>query len=600
MNDQMYSEFDYVPYVNTDNGRPGVNADQQQQIQQSNPVFLPFSSEPSSTSNRNSQYVKAQTIQKRFCHMLTTQKFCEWLRHEWLYSSVDREIFLGPNDFQLILREHFPNLKTRRMCRGHWAIVRRIIGRPRRFSPTFLSEERGSVQGKRRNLHYLQHLTTSGSLGPMASEHLSSLLTCLPATARVPPRFPIGTKVCLSLYTPLQGLYLGVIEDSCPGDGHYTVWVDELVLSNGLTNPSNPNTHQTINSFRGFHIVPDEDVFALPNQSLPSHIPISALRYHLKENLANGTSSQITVDYRLNNAYRSARLVDTTNTRSDDENPAMSTSGGPLLSETVCTVDCALEGGGSADLNMEGLLISTMKPDTSSSIPDCSADSTSHFQAFTPQNSPKLFSSLAKLFKLLKEKRSSVDTLKEMNNTAETKLTENPNSITVQFQHAYAMLILHLDKLNQEMKSHMDVVLMHVASRSTPVPYLVSTHMGEVFEAIPVTGASPEFGYVTVVPGSLVNHVPNGVLSISSGYGLPGSSVDCAHVRDDPTESVPNDYRQAPIHPSSYDDHPGVADFRQLAQEQNMMHLSYITEWRRRCEDEAQEMVSRIKQSQVR
>lgn len=123
-----------------------------------------------------------------------------------------------------------------------------------------------------------------------------------------------------SLYTPLQGLYLGVIEDSCPGDGHYTVWVDELVLCNGLTNPANPNTCHTVSSYRGFHVVPDEDVFPLPNQSLPSHIPISALRYHLKKTLANGTDSQITLDYRLTNPYRPARLVDTSNTRSDDEN----------------------------------------------------------------------------------------------------------------------------------------------------------------------------------------------------------------------------------------------------------------------------------------
>ncbi|VDP92769.1 unnamed protein product [Echinostoma caproni] len=308
----------------------------------------------------------------------------------------------------LILREHFPNLKTRRMCRGHWAIVRRIIGRPRRFSPTFLAEERGSVQGKRRNLHYLQHLTASGSLGPMASEHLSSLLTCLPATSRVPPRLPVGTKVCLSLYTPLQGLYLGVVEDSCPGDGHYTVWVNELVLCNGLTNPANSNGHQATKNFRGFHIVPDEDVFPLPHQSLPSHIPISALRYHLKESLIDGANSQMMLDYRLNNAYRPGRLCDTTNTRSDDENPAMSTSGGPLLSESVCTADCTLGAGGSTDLSVEGLLISNMKPDASSSIPDCPTDSTQNYQTFTPQNSPKLFASLSFIMMFCQVQKTTV------------------------------------------------------------------------------------------------------------------------------------------------------------------------------------------------
>lgn len=111
---------------------------------------------------------------------------------------------------------------------------------------------------------------------------------------------------------------------------------------------------------------------------------------------------------------------------------------------------------------------------------------------------------------------------------------------------------------------------------SNPVPYLVSTHMGEVFEAIPVTGASSEFGYVTLVPGSMMSHAPNGVLSISSRYGLSGSSADVAHVQDDSVESLPSDYTQAPIHPSSYGDHPGVTDFRQVCSLVSHIHTTKV------------------------
>ncbi|KAF6768336.1 hypothetical protein AHF37_03177 [Paragonimus kellicotti] len=444
------------------------------------------------------QFLKTNSAQKRFCNMFTTQKFCEWLRHEWLYSTTDREIFLGCNDFQIILREQFPTLKTRNLLRGQWAIIRRIIGRPRRFSATFLAEERGSVHGKRRNLHYLQQVTLTGSLGPMASEHLDTLLTCLPATTRIPPRLPVGTRVCIRTCTPVQGLFLGVIQDACPGDGHYAVWVEDLILSNNFIDCSPTSADQSGITYRGFRIVPDEDVFPLPNQSLPQSIPLSAIRYHFKENLFSNVEHSSAPGLRMV-GFTNSRFVDTANMRTDYDATPLSSSGGPLLSDSVCTTECPIEPNGHTNMVTDNLLVSSLKQD-SDAAPTYSFDlPVPH--SVDPQTNMKLFASLAKLYKLLDDKRVSVAKLKVMNDTAEIKLSENPNNITVQFQHSYATLILYLDKLNQELKHHMDVVLMHVAK---------------------------------------------------------------------------------------------------IAQDQNMMHLNYLTDWRRRCDDEAQEMVSRIKMAQRR
>ncbi|CAL8091321.1 unnamed protein product [Calicophoron daubneyi] len=504
MADESYQpDFGYVPYECEEQTHPGLGLETSQSS--GSIGFVPFVTTSNAdsdhgTSDPASKFIRARSVQqRRFYHMLTTPKFCDWLKHEWLYSSTDREIFLGSNDFQLVLREHFPSLKTRKLTRGHWALIRRIIGRPRRFSATFLAEERGSVQGKRRNLHYLQHLILTGSLGPMASEHLDSLLNSLPVTTRIPPRLPAGTKVCVSLYVPVQGLFSGIIQDACPGDSHYAVWIEGLILSNDSTHTSSDTVaEQKVSDFRSFRIVPDEDVYPLPNQSLPQSVPLSAIQYHFKENLVETSEPTFSSEYRTNRSFSSSRLCDNTNLRPDYDNPPLSSSGGPLLSDTNClNTECPLGPSGPEDMAVEGLLMPNTKPENVGVVgPSADERSSQHLD---PKANSSLFISLAKLYKLMDQKRTSVETLKEMNNTAEAKLAENRDSLTVQFQHSYATLILHLDKLNQELKYHMDIVLMHIAA---------------------------------------------------------------------------------------------------LAQDQHMIPINCITDWRRRCEDEAQEMVSRVRMTQ--
>lgn len=43
-------------------------------------------------------------------------------------------------------------------------------------------------------------------------------------------------------------------------------------------------------------------------------------------------------------------------------------------------------------------------------------------------------------------------------------MSEEGNNIDVPFQHDYAMLVLHLDTLNQELKFLMDQVLIYITS----------------------------------------------------------------------------------------------------------------------------------------
>lgn len=68
---------------------------------------------------------------------------------EFFYSGVDKQIFLGENEFSQLIRESFPNLKTFKLRKPEWREVRRLIGKPRRCSQVFLNEERQALAAKR-------------------------------------------------------------------------------------------------------------------------------------------------------------------------------------------------------------------------------------------------------------------------------------------------------------------------------------------------------------------------------------------------------------------------------------------------------------------
>ncbi|CAH8495403.1 unnamed protein product [Schistosoma intercalatum] len=416
------------------------------QFQSSNPI-----DQCTDTSYILNSYPKE--LQKICCNMFTTPKFCEWLKHEWLYSSIDKEIFLRVNDFQLILREYYPTLKSRKLSRVHWSTIRRIIGRPRRFSATFLSEERHSVQVKRKNIQYIQHIILTSSLGPMASEHLDNLLLCLPPAIRIPLRLPVGIRVCVCLHTPMQGLYLGLIQNSCPGDGNYAVWVDELIISNDYMEMKSSR-------YYGCQIVPEENVFPLPNQSLPPSVTLSEIRSYFKENIINSDVTVFSSEFNTNFINTMNKTVESSSNRLHCVVQSSPTCG-PLLSESVCNANHIQMN--NSQVSSGDLLIPKPKFDNPSVITSPCSEQTSS-QKTDHQSYNRFLINIIKLHKILERKRSSIETLKQLNDTAEIKLSENQNNITVQFQHTYAKLILNIDKINRELKHYMNQVLLYVST----------------------------------------------------------------------------------------------------------------------------------------
>eukprot|EP01114_Cavostelium_apophysatum_P020933 TRINITY_DN7161_c0_g1_i3.p2 TRINITY_DN7161_c0_g1~~TRINITY_DN7161_c0_g1_i3.p2 ORF type:complete len:487 (-),score=97.45 TRINITY_DN7161_c0_g1_i3:1928-3388(-) len=78
---------------------------------------------------------------------LSSLKMRRWCFFEWFYSDIDRGYYLH-NDFQDCLDE-FGLGKVTKLARMEWSHIRSAMGKPRRLSPLFLSEERAKLEQHR-------------------------------------------------------------------------------------------------------------------------------------------------------------------------------------------------------------------------------------------------------------------------------------------------------------------------------------------------------------------------------------------------------------------------------------------------------------------
>lgn len=141
-----------------------------------------------------------QRVGLRLRNLLKLPKAHKFVMYEFFYSSIDRAIFLGTNDFELSLVEHFPRLKTRTMTKTEWNFIRRTMGKPRRLSSKFFEEERLQLERNRQKIRLLQSRKPGDC----------SFVCDLPNEIPVP--FVIGTKVTARLRSPQDGLFSGTVE----------------------------------------------------------------------------------------------------------------------------------------------------------------------------------------------------------------------------------------------------------------------------------------------------------------------------------------------------------------------------------------------------
>ncbi|KAM3177864.1 hypothetical protein ACTXT7_003701 [Hymenolepis weldensis] len=147
--------------------------------------------------------------------------------------------------------------------------------------------------------------------------------------------------------------------------------------------------------------------------------------------------------------------------------------------------------------------------------------------------------------RLLDIKNESVDELKKMNDMVEYQTPENPFQISTEFQQRYATLILHLDELNQKLKPHIQVVVHYISEPQCPVYNYEAYNSQYPYEVVYVSEPTSQYS-VTECQDCANSSNPDNVVAVK--YGM-------------------ND-------------------------------MSAVTNWRRQCEDEAYDIVSKLKATQ--
>lgn len=104
-----------------------------------------------------------------------------WCLYEWFYPHIDSAYFKH-NEFQECLNE-LGLAKITALSRIEWSYIRGAMGKPRRFSRPFLSQERQKLKANRENI-----LRTRNGESPLKNS--SELIS-----RHVPQQLPPGSKV---------------------------------------------------------------------------------------------------------------------------------------------------------------------------------------------------------------------------------------------------------------------------------------------------------------------------------------------------------------------------------------------------------------------
>lgn len=156
---------------------------------------------------------------KRLQNILLVTKARRWTICEFFYSAVDEQLFLADNEFSQIMQESFPNLKTMMLNKQEWRTIRRLLGKPRRCSPLFFSEERAALDQKRAKIRSIY----AGTYLSQPNYDVSDL------PMRLPRPLQVGMRVYARITLPKDGLYSGTI-DAVLTNGYRIIFEKEDML----------------------------------------------------------------------------------------------------------------------------------------------------------------------------------------------------------------------------------------------------------------------------------------------------------------------------------------------------------------------------------
>ena len=155
-------------------------------------------------------------IIKKLSNFLKLPKAQRWICCEWFYSDIDRVIFESENDFILCMKQSFPRLKTQKLTRKQWCMIRSFIGKPRRCSSAFFQEERQMIEEKRQKIRLIQQRKINES----------EMIDLKDLPQQIPVTLSIGHRVYTHICHPEEGVFLGTIAAVDPVEHTYRIVFD--------------------------------------------------------------------------------------------------------------------------------------------------------------------------------------------------------------------------------------------------------------------------------------------------------------------------------------------------------------------------------------
>lgn len=158
-----------------------------------------------------------QRVGMKLRNLLKLPKAYRFVCYEFFYSNIDKPLF-NDNDFITCLKESFPQLKKYVFSRPEWSMVRRMVGKPRRCSASFFTEERINLERRRNVIRYLQQ----GKCGDQT--------TVKDIPSEIPIQLVVGTKVTARVRYPQDGLFTGVVDAYDTSNNTYRITFDRQGL----------------------------------------------------------------------------------------------------------------------------------------------------------------------------------------------------------------------------------------------------------------------------------------------------------------------------------------------------------------------------------
>ncbi|XP_066917544.1 protein lin-9 homolog [Clytia hemisphaerica] len=244
--------------------------------------------EPRSLSKDFSQE-QLESMNKNYTSIKNTLKQSSgrrWAYYEFFYSNIDRALLLGCNDFEICLKQMFQDLKTRMLTRRQWSNIRRLMGKPRRYSAAFLKEERAILEEKRKKIRYLHQLK---------GFEVTDMTQFKDLPEEVPTPMVIGTKVTAKVPDYLQkdglNLFTGSIDAVDNVNNTFRIIFDR----EGIGSHSIPDTDVSSEEYESmnlqlFVVKERPKVAESTNQKVDkSDANCSPTRLRLKEELRKGS-----------------------------------------------------------------------------------------------------------------------------------------------------------------------------------------------------------------------------------------------------------------------------------------------------------------------